>query len=58
MGKHVLTNFSLLGVYTGVLVSMNLCAHACGDQKSLCGIPWVPSCWFYINSCIGVELED
>lgn len=34
MGGHVLTNLSLLGVHTRMLVSMNLCAYIWEEQKS------------------------
>lgn len=52
VGNHVLTSFSLLGVHTCVLVSMNLCAYVWEEQKSGGDIPQVPSCSFYIDSCI------
>lgn len=58
MGNHVLTNFSLLGVHTRVLMSMNLCAYVWEEQKSGGGVPQVPSCSFYTDSCIVVELAD
>lgn len=58
VGNHVLTNFSLLGVHTRVLVSMNLCAYIWEEQKSGGGVPQVPSCLFCIDSCIVMELTD